>query len=173
MKPINWLQFTWDLTALPQLDSELPEHYQIDVVTAEDEKEVRRVISSSFALDPNWNPAMKEVMETIEPWLEHAADAGKSTCLALRHGARIIGAAIVSLEPAAENHLSPGPCILIEYRNRGLGTNLLHRSLAALRDAGVPIARAIGRENSPVAKFLYSKFQSVQTPQSAAAELAA
>ena len=68
----NWIQFRWDLTQLPQFDSELPEGYEIGPATAEDEVELRKVISSSFVLDPAWNPSTQEVMETIEPWLERA-----------------------------------------------------------------------------------------------------
>jgi GNAT superfamily N-acetyltransferase len=173
MKSTNWIQFTWDLSALPPVASELPEHYQISVATAEDEKELRKVISSSFTLDPTWNPTMKEVTQTIDGWLDGASEAKTSVQLALRHGARIIGAAVVSLDPAAENHLSPGPCILMEYRNRGFGTRLLERSLTLLREAGLPRAHAIGKENSPVTKFLYTKFNSAQSPHNFSSALAA
>ena len=173
MKSINWIQFTWDLANLPPLDFELPEHYQISVATAEDEKELRKVIGSSFTLDPTWNPSMKAVTQTIDAWLDRANAEETSVYLALRHGVRIIGAAIVSLDPEAENHLSPGPCILLEYRNRGFGTRLLERSLAMLREAGLPRAFAIGKENSLVSKFLYTKFESAQAPYDLDSALAA
>jgi hypothetical protein len=173
MKSTNWIQFSWDLTALSQLTAELPEHYQISAATSEDEKEFRRVISSSFTLDPTWNPTMKEVAQTIVGWLDEASDTKTTVHLALRHGARIIGAAVVCVDAAAENHLSPGPCILMEYRNRGFGTHLLERSLATLRDAGLPRACAIAKENSPVTKFLYTKFNSSQAPFNFSSALAA
>ena len=173
MKSTNWIQFTWDLSALPQAEPELPEHYQISVATAEDAKKLRKVISSSFTLDPTWNPTMKEVTQTIDGWLDEATDAKTTVHLALRHGARIIGAAVVSVDPAAENHLSPGPCILMEYRNRGFGTRLLERSLAVVRDGGLPRAHAIAKENSPVAKFLYTKFNSAQALHNFSSALAA
>ena len=173
MKSINWIQFTWDLSALPEVQVELPEHYQISTATPDDEKELRRVISSSFTLDPDWNPSMKQVAETIETWLDRADDAGTSVYLALRHGVRIIGAAVVLIDPAADNHLSPGPCILTEYRNRGFGTRLLERSLGILREAGLPRAFAIGKESSPVTKFLYTKFNSAQAPHDISSVLAA
>jgi predicted N-acetyltransferase YhbS len=173
MKSTNWLQFSWDLNALPQAEAALPEHYQISIATPDDEKEFRRVISSSFTLDPTWNPTMKEVTQTIDGWLDEASEEKTSVHLALRHGARIIGAAVVSVDPAAENHLAPGPCILMEYRNRGFGTRLLERSLAALREAGLPRACAIAKENSPVTKFLYTKFNSSQAPFDFSSALAA
>ena len=161
MKPISWVQFTWDLTALPQGVSDLPEHYQIAPATADDEKELRRVVTSSFALDPEWNTTMQEVMQTVEGWLESTVPAEPNGCLVLRHGTRIIGGSVLSLAPDAANHLSPGPCVLMEYRNRGFGTHLLGRSLAMLRDHGLTRAIAVAKENSPVTKFLYTKFNGV------------
>ena len=173
MKSINWIQFCWDLTALSQPKTELPEHYQISIATSDDEKEFRRVISSSFTLDATWNPTTKEVTKTIDGWLDEASGTDASVHLALRHGARIIGAAVVCVDPAAQNHLSPGPCILMEYRNRGFGTCLLERSLATLRDRGLTRACAIAKSNSPVTKFLYTKFNSSQAPFDSSSALAA
>ena len=164
MKLINWVRFSWDLTRLPQFDPQLPEHYDIVVATAEDEKELRKIISSSFVLDPTWSPALQEVNELVETWLSRAFISPDCVCLALRHGLRIIGASIISLEPAAENHLAPGPCISMEYRNRGFGTRLLEQSLTRLRDAGVTEAIGIAKESAPVTKFLYTKFNGTPSP---------
>jgi len=164
MKLSNWICFRWDLTKLPQFEAALPEHYEIGPATAEDEAELRKIISSSFVLDPAWNPATQEVMEAIEPWLEKAFTSPSTTCLALRHGLRIIGAAVVLHEPEAEVHLAPGPCISTEYRNRGFGTRLLEQSLAKLRDAGLKEAIGIAKENAPVTKFLYTKFNGTPSP---------
>ncbi|MEY2494534.1 MAG: hypothetical protein QOJ45_1026 [Verrucomicrobiota bacterium] len=160
----NWIRFRWDLSQLPQFDAALPEHYEIGPATAEDETELRKVISTSFVLDPSWNPATQEVMETIEPWLERAFASPANGCLALRHGLRIIGAAVIAQNPEAEVHLSPGPCVSMEYRNRGFGTRLLEQSLTKLRDAGLKEAIAIAHENAPVTKFLYTKFNSTASP---------
>jgi ribosomal protein S18 acetylase RimI-like enzyme len=164
MKPINWIKFTWDLTKLSCDDPELPEHYEIALATAEDEKEVRKVISSSFVLDPTWNPAVQEVMQTIETWLAEAFQSEKSACLVLRHGLRIIGAVVLSLDAEAENHLAPGPCIIVEYRNRGFGTRLLEHSLKFLRDTGLSTGVGVAKENSPATRFLYTKFHGVAGP---------
>lgn len=169
----NWIRFRWDLTQLPQFDAELPEHYEIGPATAEDEMELRKVISSSFVLDPTWNPSTQEVMEAIEPWLGRAFTSPASNCLALRHGLRIIGAAFVSQNPAAEIHLIPGPCVSMEYRNRGFGTRLLEQSLARLREAGLKEAAGIAPENAPVTKFLYPKFNGTSSPYDSAPVLAA
>jgi hypothetical protein len=170
----NWIRFRWDLTQLPKFEAALPEHYEIGPATTEDETELRKVISTSFVLDPAWNPSTQEVMETIEPWLERAfTSPTTSTCLALRHGLRIIGAAVVALDPEAEIHLSPGPCISMEYRNRGFGTRLLEQSLTKLREAGLKEAIGIAHENAPVTKFLYTKFNGTPSPYDPTPVLAA
>jgi ribosomal protein S18 acetylase RimI-like enzyme len=160
----NWIRFRWDLTQLPAFDAELPEHYEIGTATAEDETELRKIISSSFVLDPTWNPATQDVMEAIEPWLVRAFASPATSCLALRHGLRIIGAAIVSQEPETDVHLAPGPCVSMEYRNRGFGTRLLEQSLTRLREAGLKEAIGIAHENAPVTKFLYPKFNGTSSP---------
>ena len=160
----NWIRFSWDLTKLPVFAAELPEHYEIAPATAEDEAELRKIISSSFVLDPAWSPAMQEVTERIESWLQPAFTSTSTTFLALRHGTRIIGAAVVSLNPDAETHLAPGPCIAMEYRNRGFGTRLLEQSLTRLREAGLGEAFGIAKENVPVTKFLYPKFNGTSSP---------
>jgi hypothetical protein len=160
----NWIRFRWDLTQLPVFHTELPEHYEIGATTAEDEMELRKVISSSFVLDPSWSPAMQEVTERIELWLERAFASPTCTFLALRHGLRIIGAAVISHDPAAEIHLTPGPCISMEYRNRGFGTRLLEQSLTKLCEAGLKEAFGVAKENAPVTKFLYTKFNGTASP---------
>jgi acetyltransferase (GNAT) family protein len=169
----NWVRFTWDLSNVGQVDSPLPEHYHISPATTEDEKELRRVFTTSFLLDPAWNPAIGEAMQTVQSWLDHAFASKTTTCLALRHGVRIIGATVLSLDPAADNHLAPGPCILMEYRNRSFGTRLLESSLKLLREAGVAQAVGVARENSPVAKFLYPKFRGTMAVADIARLLAA
>jgi len=173
MKLINWTRFTWDLTKLPLVDAKLPEHYRIAPATNNDEKELRKVFSSSFLLDPAWNPAIGETMQTIQAWLDRAFACENTTCLALRHGVRIIGAAVPSLDPDTDSHFAPGPCILMEYRNRGFGTRLLESSLKILRDAGLTHATGIAPERAPVAKFLYPKFGGAAEPVDVARLLAA
>ena len=76
----------------------------------------------------------------------------------------MIGASILLPDPTAGNHLAPGPCVLMEYRNRGLGTALLVESLRQLRAAGLSRASGLAKNNAPVAKFLYPKFNGVVTP---------
>jgi acetyltransferase (GNAT) family protein len=173
MKLLNWVRFTWDLTVAPNTTVDLPNHYAIAPATADDEKEVRKVLSCSFLLDPAWNPAIGEVMHSLQSWLDRAFHAEENTCLALRHGSRIIGASVLCLDPNAENHFAPGPCILMEYRNRGFGTALFQASLQLLRDGGLNRVSGIARELSPVAKFLYPKYNGIAEPAKIVVPLAA
>ena len=159
----NWIRFTWDLTQLPAFENALPEHYEIGPATPDDEMELRKIISSSFVLDPMWSPALQEVTEKIEAWLQRAFASSGSVFLALRHGTRIIGVSVLSTEPDADMHLVPGPCISMEYRNRGFGTRLLEQALMRLREAGMSQASGVAKENVPVSKFLYPKFNATSS----------
>ena len=161
MKLLKWVQFTWDLGKIPAKVGELPAHYQISPATAEDEKALRKVFSSSFLLDPAWNPAIGEVMQTIQSRLDAALTSTTQTCLALRHGQRIIGASVLHPDAGVVEHFAVGPSILAEYRNRGFGTLLLRASMAWLRDAGLPRVSALSPDYAPVTKFLYPKFGGV------------
>ena len=163
MKLSNWIRFTWDLTQLPVFENALPEHYEIGPATAEDAMELRKIISSSFVLDPMWSPHLQEVTEKIEGWLEPAFASSNSVFLALRHGSRIIGAAVLSTQPEADMQLIPGPCVSMEYRNRGFGTRLLEQALTRLREAGLTHATGVAKENVPASKFLYPKFNATSS----------
>ena len=158
MKLLKWVQFTWDLAKIPASAGILPAHYKISPATAEDEMALRKVVSSSFLLDPAWNSAIGEVMRSIQSRLDAALADDNHTCLALRHGQRIIGAAVLHPDISAIEHLAIGPSILAEYRNRGFGTCLLEASLAWLRDAGLSRASAMSPDYVPATKFLYPKF---------------
>lgn len=159
-KPLSWVRFTWDLSRLPQL-TPVPEHYQIASATTEDDAALHKVFSASYLLDPVWSPAIGDVMRQVQTWLDHALESDDRTCLALRHGSRIIGAALLHLRADAEDQLAPGPTISLEYRSRGFGTLLLQHSLGVLREAGLASASGITRDLSPAAKFVYPKFGGV------------
>ncbi|MEI6873004.1 MAG: GNAT family N-acetyltransferase, partial [Verrucomicrobiota bacterium] len=89
---------------------------------------------------------------------------GGDDALAVKNGERIIAAACFSTEAEAENHLYCGPCVLPEYRSRGLGAALLLASLRTLKDLGFHVARAVVKDNTTASKFVYPKFRSVSEP---------
>jgi hypothetical protein len=147
---------------LPELP--IPRHYGINLAGAENREELRRVIEKSLALDPSWNAVLPEVNATIMASIARALAVESTLRLTLRHGSRIIGGTLLTPRGNASEHLVPGPCILMEYRNRGLGTLLLVSALRQLRAAGVTRAWAITRENSPASRFLYSNFSGSPSP---------
>ncbi|HET9418811.1 MAG TPA: hypothetical protein VFO30_05675, partial [Chthoniobacterales bacterium] len=112
MKHSSWIRFQWDLSAFPANGSPLPPRYQIAPASGHDVEQLRKLFSTAFTLDSTWNAAVDEVLATVQMWLERAFASRTSTCLALRHCTRIIGASVVLGEPEADNHLTPGPCIL-------------------------------------------------------------
>lgn len=163
-KTTGWVRFTWELTNLSGECASLPAHYQILRATAEEEPALRKVFSSSFMLDPVWSPAIAEVTSRVQAALDGAFTEDTKICLALRHGSRIMGAALLSSDPKIDNNLLPGPTISLEYRNRGFGTLLLEHSLHTMRDAGLVTASGLTRDISPAAKFLYPKFGGFAMP---------
>lgn len=164
MKITRWMSFTWDLTKLQMPELAIARHYSINLAGVEDQEQLERVIHKSLALDPSWNATLADVKTTVCASIARALAVESTLRLTLRHGTRIIGGTLLSPEPNAVEHFVPGPSILMEYRNRGLGTLLLVAALRQLRDAGVTRACAVTREGSPAARFLYSKFHSDPSP---------
>ena len=164
MKLVRWLRFSWDLSKLPAEENPLEARYRIRVATKEEEPVVRNVIQSAFTLDMNWNDSPKNLRVSFDEQLNEAFQGKQSFCLVVTHGTRIIAASLVLASNEADSQLISGPCVLNEYRNRGFGTALLKASLNALREAGFTSAHAVSKANVPVARFVYTKFQSTSTP---------
>jgi hypothetical protein len=165
MKLVQWVRFTWNFEQLSKFGSVLPEHYHVALATASEEKELRTVIMRSVTQDTSWGDTIHEVGQMIDSWLDRAlSPEGNGVCLTLRHGLRMIGASVLMADPALEDQLTPGPCILMEYRNRGFGTALLEESLRQLQAAGLTKSSALTKSNAPVAKFLYPKFGGTLIP---------
>jgi GNAT superfamily N-acetyltransferase len=159
MKKTRWVNFVWDLAGneLPAVAT--PRQYRLSLVKAAEREQLQAVIEKSFALDPGWNAALHMIDAQVKSSIAAAFDSESANWLALQHGARIVGGTLLLMtDPDAPAQLVPGPCILMEYRNRGLGTLLLCSALRHLRDAGMIRACAKTRENSPAARFLYPKF---------------
>jgi hypothetical protein len=152
------------LSRLPAEGRILEAHYHIRPVARDEEKTVRAVIGSSFALDMNWCDTLKTMKEWLDSRLDDVFAHKVAPCLVVTHGARIIGASPLDPDRESECHLIAGPCILNEYRNRGIGTELLYQSLLAMREAGFEKVRGVTKANVSVAKFVYTKFGSVGEP---------
>ena len=165
MKLVRWTQFTWDLAKLPAVESSLDSHFSIREATQDDQKAVHKTIYSAFALDMDWSDTLKLMQGRLDEGIERIFQQKQLIdCLVVTHGNRVIGASALDVNPDAEFHLLSGPAILSEYRNRGLGSKLLYRSLQALQKAGLTKARGVIKNKVLAARYVYPKFNSVSEP---------
>jgi GNAT superfamily N-acetyltransferase len=162
MKLVRWTRFTWDLAKLPPLDNALDKRYTLRAAAREEEPSVTAVIMSAFSLDNDWSDHYSGFRDRLQMQVHLAFERESVPALVILHGTRIIGASALSTEVEADSHLLPGPCVLTEYRNRGLGSALLHQSLLQLAQGGLKRAHGISKENVPATKFVYPKFGSTQ-----------
>jgi len=165
MKNFQWVRFGWNADTLGEPSpGKLPVNCVVRPAVRRELDAVQLVIANSFTLDTDWAEYYKRFRVGLAEQVEQAFELGDSGCLVLAHGTRIIGASVFTLDPAAENHLISGPCILLEYRNRGLGSDTLWRTLQALRQAGLKRMFGITRRTVPASKFVYPKFGGVSGP---------
>jgi GNAT superfamily N-acetyltransferase len=157
-KPVPLVQFRWNLAGLPSPANEIPKPFTLRTGGMEEMEEALRVVEASYDLDPAWSGCDKYVEQTVKAGVKRVLAAG-GECLFIQHGNRIIAVSVHTPEPGDEGvHLISGPCVLVEYRNRGLGGSLLGATLEALRARGLTEAVGRTRPNSPSAKFLATKF---------------
>lgn len=174
-KPTKLCQFRWKLSELPPGVSKPPKPYVLREASEHELADALRVIRSSYELDHEWCGCGAHIVGSVLPGVRQAF-GDEPTCLFVQHGSRVIGASAFLPEPGDDGvHLVSGPCVLIEYCNRGIGTVLLAATLEALRARG--FAEAVGqtRSGSVSAKYFYKKFggQQVFVPPVAAAMEAA
>jgi ribosomal protein S18 acetylase RimI-like enzyme len=173
MKLVRWVRFAWELNNIPEEEVALEPHYRIRRAVHEDAAVVHDVLISSFTLDNDWNDTLHKLRELFQVQIEETfAHRDEIPCLVLTRGSRIVGASLLSFDPADANHLISGPAIVNEYQNRGLGAALLQESLRTLRLGGLDRAFGVTKLNAPTAKFLYTKFNSVHAPFDFETELA-
>src|SRR5207248_6619867 len=140
MKKTGWVNFVWDLTGNELQAMTTPRQYRLSLVKAAEREQLQGVIEKSFALDPGWNAALRMIDAQVKSSIAAAFDSESANWLALQHGARIVGGTLLMTNPDAPAQLVPGPCILMEYRNRGLGTLLLCSAFQHLRDSWLILA---------------------------------
>jgi predicted N-acetyltransferase YhbS len=160
MKLVRWKRFTWDLTKLPPSENSLPTQYTVRPATREDQKRVREVIFAAFSLDTAWSDAFGLFKDLLHSQIDAAFQRESVPAVVVSHGQRIIAASALTTEPDAESHLLSGPCVLTEYRSRGIGSALLYHSLKQLQSGGPGRVHGICKETVPTSKFVYPKFGS-------------
>jgi N-acetylglutamate synthase-like GNAT family acetyltransferase len=160
MKLVRWKRFTWDLAKLPP-PPPLAERYNVRPAFGEDRAGVTHIIISAFTLDSAWGDVCATVKEWMQAQIDAAFERESAAAVVITHGQRVIAACAVNTEVEAETHLLSGPCVSMEYRNRGLGTALLYHTLLHLKQAGLTHVHGITKVNVPAAKFVYPKFGAV------------
>ena len=108
-------------------------------------------------MDTGWSDIQKTF---ARPSLEmFARDSPRTLPIAWWSSMAAGSLAVIVLTPAlAPKPSHDGPCVLQEYRGRGLGTALLRASLGELREAGFARAYGVARDKTAAARFVYPKF---------------
>jgi N-acetylglutamate synthase-like GNAT family acetyltransferase len=164
MKLVRWKRFIWQTQKLPPLEQTLPSHFIIRAATREEVKVVAHAVLTAFSLDSTWSDTLNQFRDRLEMQLDLAFQRETVPALVVTHGPRIIAASVLNTDVDADSNLVSGPCVLSEYCNRGLGTALLHATLAQFREAGLERVVAITKENTTACKFVYPKFGSDSAP---------
>lgn len=158
MKLVRWKRFTWDLTKLPTPAPPLAERYNIRTAFADDHVGVSHIILSAFTLDSAWGDTFATVKDWLQAQIDAAFEREAAAAIVVTHGQRVIAASAINTDPEADTHLLSGPCVSMEYRNRGIGTALLYATLSQLHQSGLTRVHGITKWNVAAAKFVYPKF---------------
>lgn len=161
MKRDHWKQFSWNLSKLQVTTPRLPAGLLVRPSEKSDEAEVQALTNRAFSFDDQWSGSFRNISEALQARIHAAFRAQPHAAIVVAHGPRLIASSCFTTDPDAENHLFSGPCVLMEYRSRGLGSALLMHTLTALQKAGLHVARAVCKENTTACKFIYPKFDSV------------
>jgi ribosomal protein S18 acetylase RimI-like enzyme len=164
MKLVRWTRFTWNLANLPTPAPPLEERYSLRPAHRDDFETVKNVILHAFKLDSTWCDSFGLVREWLGLQIDLAFERESTPALVIQHGQRIIAASALTTDVDAETHLISGPCVFMEYHNRGFGSALLYYSLKQLKNSGLETANAVTKDNVAAAKFLYPKFGSTGVP---------
>ena len=156
-RPTTLDRYRWKLADLQPGSVSVPAPFTLRPAGEQESEDAVRVVQASYDLDPDWSGCAKHIIKTILPGLRRTFE-DEATCLFVLHGNRVIAASAYDPEPADGIHLVTGSCVLIEYRNRGIGGALLHATLEALRTRGLTEAVGLARPGTPSAKFFCSKF---------------
>jgi hypothetical protein len=165
-KPIALSRFQWNLADIPSGSGEMSAPFVLRPAQEQEADDAVRVVQSSYNLDPQWSGCAKHIDGTILPAVARLFE-GTATCLFVLHGNRVIAASAYDPEPTDGIHLVSGPCVFMEYRNRGIGGALLGATLLALRERGVTQAVGCARPGSSAAKYLCGKFGGLEVAPAA------
>jgi ribosomal protein S18 acetylase RimI-like enzyme len=158
MKLSIWVQFTWNLKTLPAEAVKIDPRYTVEAASLDNQQLLMAAVTRSLSMEPAWSDDLGARVKLTEEIIETSFPAGEVSFVAIKHGARIIGAAAIRDSGDKVSNLPLGVCVLNEYRCRGLGTYILHDSLRRLRDRGLEEARLVTKKGLTADKYLYPKF---------------
>jgi predicted N-acetyltransferase YhbS len=156
-----WKLFSWNLTALKEETPVLPQGLALRIALKAEEPVVQALVTRSFSTDAQWTGSYGRIADSLQDRIHEAFRSQTTPALVIQHGPRVIAASCFSTDVDADNHLYCGPCVLPEYRSRGLASVLLLESLRTLKGMDVHVARAICKDGTTASKFVYPKFHSV------------
>ena len=152
-----WVRFTWKTDRVPDFVPAISSDL-IRPATKEESAKVIELILNSLALDTSWNGSFVKVEQYLSEAVGRLFNQDEPLCFVMPKGNRLVAASLLDPSSEAPSQLLSGPAVLAEYRNRGIGTRLLHASLAALRDRGLFSVSGVTRAGTVGARHVYTKF---------------
>jgi len=157
-----WLSFSWQAAGLRPIENLSPD--VIRTAAREEWEGVLQIILTSLSMDSGWNDSLGSVEEYLRGAMRRLFNAADPLCLVVPKGKRIIAVSLLDPDADTGSHLVSGPAVLMEYRNRGVGTRLLHASIAALAERGISTVSGVTRAKTVAAGYVYPKFGGVASP---------
>lgn len=156
-----WRRFSWSLSSALPVDPSSRNSDLIRLARREEGEDVLQTVLLSLSLDSSWNDSYSMAEHYLTSTVGRLFNESEPLCLVIQKGNRLIAASLLDPDPEAVHQLVSGPMVTMEYRNRGLGSHLLHASLAALQKRGLTRATGITRDKTIAARHVYAKFGSV------------
>jgi len=156
-----WRRFSWSLSSVLPVDPSSRNGDLIRLARREEGEDVLQTILLSLSLDSSWNDSYGMAEHYLTSTVGRLFNESEPLCLVIQKGNRLIAASLLDPDPEAVHQLVSGPMVTMEYRNRGIGSHLLHASLEALQKRGLTRATGITRDRTMAARHVYAKFGSV------------
>jgi GNAT superfamily N-acetyltransferase len=156
-----WRRFSWSLSSVLPIDTSSQNGDLIRLARREEGEDVLQTVLLSLAMDSSWNDSYAMAEHYLTSTVGRLFNESEPLCLVIQKGNRLIAASLLDPDLDAVHQLVSGPMVTTEYRNRGIGTRLLHASLAALQERGLTSANGITRDGTVAARHVYAKFGSV------------
>ena len=160
----SWTLFSWNLSQFDAQPPVLPAGHMLKSATRDNEQEIHELVDRAFKFEHQWSVSFSKIAAHLHERIHQEFRSQINAAISLMHGSRIIAASCLCTDPDAAFHFISGPCVLPEYRSRGVGTALLIESLITLKASEVHVARAISKEGTIATKFVYRKLNSVAEP---------